>query len=167
MINVRSGTALPPLRSPAVILNRPANIPDSEKQTSFLRIWNVPAGTGGFKSLGQGADPGPSQGPSMTSHTPPLVYKGTSRAGKTVHCPQQNIRSSPPSLLVHQKPDGIHTLLEASLGTPYKLLPSYPCIGHYSPPSPSPATFKRAPSTDHASRSLTWPSKGPCCRCFW
>ena len=95
----------------------------------------------------------------MTSPTPHRVYTENQRAGTAVSFQQWPTAHLPP--LVHQESAGVHTLWEVILGTPSKLLPPYPCIGHYSLLSPSAASFKRAPSPDPASKSPPWPSKHP------
>ena len=90
----------------------------------------------------QGADPGPSQGPSRISPTLHCVYKGEAEAGTSVQLSAQ-IDCSPP-LLYQQDSSDKDTLLEAALapGTLPGIFPPYPYIGHYSPPSPSVASFR-------------------------
>ena len=152
--------AFPPPCSPTVILNQPVNIPEGEKANHVFRLWNVPAGPGRFKSPSQRVEPDPSQGPSRISPTPHHIYKGISEAGESVPLPAWTVR--PPPILYKPKDSSCeHSLLEAAIAPPCT------CIGHYSPPSPSAALIKRAPSPDPASRSPPWPSKGPCCRCLW
>ena len=107
-VNLRMAPS--PVLLPAVILNSPSNIPKAGiAQQLFQIFWTIPEGVQRVKSPTREMNPAPAQGPSMTSPTPPQVCKGTSRAGRTVYCPQQNKRSSPPPLLAHQKPEDTHT----------------------------------------------------------
>ena len=165
-INVSSGMDLPSPHYPAVILNRPENIPeDGRVNHMFCLFWNVLTGPWRFKSTGQGADSNLPQGPSRVSPTLHRVYKGEIEAGNLVQLSAWTVR--PPPLLYHQKDSsGENALLKAALapGMPPGIFPPYLYIGHYLPPSPSAVSFKRAPSHDPMTQSPPWPSKGPCCR---
>ena len=108
---------------------------------------------------GQGADPGPSHGSSKNLPTLHQIFKGEAEAARSV---QLSARTVHPAPLLYQKNSprraslsGENTLLEAALapGMPPGLFLPYPCNGHFSPPSPSSASFKRAASPDPAARS--------------
>ena len=140
----------------------------------MIRIFqNVPGGPLRFKSPGQEADPGPSQGQWRTSLTPLRVYK---RESEAVHTVQFSAQTNRPPPMQHWKNTPLgetssedDALLEAALapGTPLNLYPPYSCIRHYSPPSPSVASFKRSSSPDPSARNPPWPSKVLCCQCLW
>ena len=141
-----------PTCSPAIALNPPLNVPEAaEVQYVFQLFWMFPKRGQPFKSPAWETDPPLTQGPSMTSPTPYRAFKGTQKAGTSV-CFRQRPTAHPPPL-VHQESTGTHALQEVLSGTPAKLLPPQPCIGHHSPTSPSAAGFKKVPSPDPASRS--------------
>ena len=124
--------ALYPPRFPAVILNRSEKVSENGAANHvFLLFWNVPDGPERFKFPGQGADSGPSHGPSRISPTPQPVYKGASETGESVPLPMWTVGPSP---LLYQPKDstGKRALTEATLapGTPPGVFPSYPCFGH-------------------------------------
>ena len=126
-------------RSPAAILNPPENVLEDERSDHMLHIFqNISVEPRRFKSPGQGADLGPSQG---SSRIPPGRLRNlfSSRRKQTAHLLSSTRRIHPP----------------------------YPCIGHFSPPSPSATSLKRAAPPDPSAQSPPWPSKGPCCRCLW
>ena len=98
--------------------------------------------------------------PSLTSPTPSRVYKRAQQP-RTTECSQQQYSALPsPSC-------GKIALQEVLSIMPKRLLPPYPCIGHHSPPSPSAACFRCAPSRESIDKSPFWPSKGTQCRCLW
>ena len=133
----------------------------------FRLFWNVPAGPLRYKSSGQGL-PRPPPRVLPGSPLPPIGHIGEAEAGKAVQLLVRTVR--PPPLLYQQKDSlGENALLETALapGTLPSIFPPYPCIGHYSPPSPSAASFQRASSTKPATQSSPWPSKEPCCQCLW
>ena len=99
--------------------------------------------------------------PSLTSPTPSCIYKRAQQP-RMAEFPQW--QSSPlPSPPSH----GVLALQEVLSITLKRLLPPYPCIGHHSPPSPSAASFRHAPSRESIDSRPPWPSKGPACICLW
>ena len=140
--------ALSPPGSPAVILNRPKNVPEDGAANHVYRLfWNIPDGPQRFKPPSQGADQAlPRVLPG--SPLPPSGYiRGPSEAGELVPLPAWTVH--PPSLLYQPKDStGESALLEdaLALGTLPNIFTPYPCTGNYSPPSPSAALFKRDPS---------------------
>ena len=132
----------------AAILNNPEKLLEGEGSSHVICIFqNIPCRLQAFKSHGQGADPGPSQGHTRTSPTPSRVYRGEAEAATSVEYSEQ--RTIPPPIQ-HWKnsqrgrfPPRGKALLEAALapGMPTYLYPPYPCIEHISLPSPSAASF--------------------------
>ena len=133
-----------------------------------LRLsWNVPEGSQPFKSPAWGL----TQTLPRALPGPPLPLRGHIRRPQGLQHQFIDQCETYAHLLsmFQQDSAGEHALQEAALapGTPSRVFPPYPSIGHYSPPSSSAASFKRALSPDPASRSPPWPSKGPFCRCLW
>ena len=137
---------------------------ESARADHVFRIFQkLNAGPRRFKSRSQGVDPGPSQGSSRISPTPHRVYKEEAEAEDSVQLSEQTDR--PPPFLYQQKSSlDKHALLEVTLapGTPPGIFPLYPCIGHFPPPSPLAASFKRAASPGPTAQSPPRLSKSPC-----
>ena len=76
------------------ILDDPEKLFEGEGSGHLIRIFqNIPGRQRAFKSRGQEADPGPSQGHTRTSPTPSQIYKGETEAAASVEYCSDSVSS--------------------------------------------------------------------------
>ena len=109
-------------------------------------------------------DLGPSLGHLGSPPTPSAIYKEVGAASSSVLYQGQKTANDQH----FQETIPFRTQHLISLGC-HPTQPPYPCVGHYSPPSPSAVFFCRSESPNNTtpSSSPSWPSRGPFCHCLF